>query len=411
MALFAYKAIHNETGEIVDTRVEAADQYELYSKLKKDGYNVVSSHEVVAGGEGGGFVDKINNLLSLLGSVPMRERIDFAKNTGSMLEAGLSLSKILTIFERQTRNKAFKKILNSIEESIKTGKTFSDALAAFPETFSPLFISMVRAGEEGGSLSTSLKQLGQQMEKNYLLQKKVKGALIYPGIIFTLMIVIGVVMLIVVVPTLSATFKELGVQLPISTRIIIGFSDFIKENYITALLLLIVAGIIGWATVHYHVGKKYFDYIVLKIPVIGKLVKEVNSARTARTISSLLSSGVEVVTTIEITKSILQNGFYRQVMEDVKEKVSKGEPISAVFLKNEHLYPIFVGEMVTVGEETGQLSKTMENVAIYYENDVDQTTKDMSTIIEPFLMIIIGVAVGFFAISMLSPMYNLVGGF
>jgi type IV pilus assembly protein PilC len=410
MALFSYKAIHNETGEVAEAKIEAADQYELYNKLKKDGYNVVSSYEISAGSKEGGILSKIT-ALSFLGSVPVRDRIDFAKNTGAMLEAGLSLSKILTIFERQTHNKAFKKMLVSVEESIKTGKTFSDALAGFPETFSPLFISMVRAGEEGGSLSTALKQLGQQMEKNYMLQKKVKGALIYPGIIFTLMIVIAVVMLIVVVPTLSSTFKELGVELPFSTRIIIGTSDFIKTNYIIATMLVIAAGIIAWATIHYHVGKKYFDFLILKIPVIGKLVKEVNSARTARTISSLLSSGVEVVTTIDITKNILQNVYYKAVMEEVKEKVSKGEPISAVFLKNEHLYPIFVGEMVTVGEETGQLSKTMDNVAVYYENDVDQTTKDMSTIIEPFLMIVIGAAVGFFAISMLSPMYNLVGGF
>ncbi len=409
MAFFSYKAI-NANGEVVEAKAEAADQYELYSNLKKDGLNVISSKEETSK-DGGGIMGRVNNLLSVFSSVPVRDRIDFAKNTGSMLEAGLSLTKILTIFERQTHNQAFKKVLVSIGEAIKTGKTFSGALEEFPDTFSPLFISMVRAGEEGGSMSSSLIQLGQQMEKNYLLQKKVKGALIYPGIIFCLMIAIGVVMLIFVVPTLSSTFKELGVQLPISTRIIIGTSDFIKSNYFVALMLLLIAGIVGWATVHYHVGKKYFDYLVLKIPVIGKLIKEVNSARTARTISSLLSSGVEVVTTIEITKNILQNTYYRQVMDEIKEKVSKGEPISSVFLKNEHLYPIFVGEMVTVGEETGQLSKTMENVAIYYETDVDQTTKDMSTIIEPFLMVIIGVAVGFFAISMLSPMYNLVGGF
>jgi type IV pilus assembly protein PilC len=237
--------------------------------------------------------------------------------------------------------------------------------------------------------------------------KKVKGALLYPCIIISLMIVMAFFMLVFVVPTLTSTFKELNVELPLMTRIIVGTSDFLRAYYLLAfagIAAIIVALRYFLKTV---TGKKIFDTVILKFPIIGTLVKEVNAARTARTLSSLLGSGVSVVDSLHITSDVMQNVNYKRVLLEAEKKIQLGSPISGVFLEAEKIYPIYVGEMISVGEETGELGPMLGKVAQFFESEVEQKTKDMSTIIEPFLMIIVGVAVGFFALSMVSPMYSL----
>jgi len=266
---------------------------------------------------------------------------------------------------------------------------------------------MVKSGEESGGLTSALKIVSSQLEKAYQLTKKIRGALIYPAIIISIMIVIGALMLIYLVPTLTATFKELNVDLPLSTQIVIFISDFLKNNIIFTLFGLCVIGFGLYVSFKTPKGKRVFDTFLLHVPIISGIVKQVNAARTARTLSSLLSSGVDVLVAIRITKDVIQNSFYKDVLQSAEVNVEKGEPISTIFLKNEKLYPAFVGEMVNIGEETGKLSAMLANVAEFYEEEVEQRTKDMSTVIEPFLMVFIGLAVGFFAISMLGPMYSL----
>jgi type IV pilus assembly protein PilC len=248
------------------------------------------------------------------------------------------------------------------------------------------------------------------MEKTYLLKRKIRGALMYPGIILTAMIIIGILMLIYVVPTLTATFKELEIDLPASTRAIILISDFLKDHTFIFLfgIFAIVGGLYAWS--QDPKGKRSLDYIFLHIPLISNLVRETNSARTARTLSSLLSSGIEVVNALEITKDVVKNSYYKEVLSKAENKIQKGVSLSKIFEEESDIYPIFVSEMVSVGEETGKLSDMFQRVAIFYEEDIDQKTKNMSTIIEPFLMIFIGVVVGFFALSMITPTYSLVGG-
>jgi type IV pilus assembly protein PilC len=208
------------------------------------------------------------------------------------------------------------------------------------------------------------------------------------------------------VPRLVETFAELGSELPMSTQFVIWLSNVFQNHYIIAFIVIgaIIAGF--YYGIRTPMGKKALDFSVLRIPVVGLIIKETNSARTARTLSSLLSSGVDLVLAIRITGEVLQNSFYKKVLEDASVRVEKGLPLSGVFLENEHLYPIFVGEMASVGEETGELAKMLSGVADFYEAEVEQKTKDMSTIIEPALMIIIGLGVGFFAVSMISPMYS-----
>lgn len=354
-----------------------------------------------------GLLDKLH-LGTLFAGIKMADKISFAKNVSTMLDAGLPLTRALSVIERQSRNKKLKAILSALSADIAKGDSLSTTMAKHPEAFSSLFVSMVKAGEESGGLSKSLRAVGNQLERAHLLTKKIRGAMMYPGIILTIMIGIGILMLLYVVPTITDVFKSMNVQLPISTRIIIFASDFLKNHFIVVFLgiVVVVAGIIYLAKTPY--GRRSFTALLLRLPFVGSVTKETNSARTARTLSSLLSAGVDFLIAIRITEEVLQNVFYKEVLKKAEANVEKGKPISEIFLAEEKLYPAFVGEMASIGEETGRLSEMFENVAVFYENEVEQRTKDMSTVIEPVLMVVIGIAVGIFAVSMLSPIYSLV---
>jgi type II secretory pathway component PulF len=220
------------------------------------------------------------------------------------------------------------------------------------------------------------------------------------------MITVAVLMLIYLVPTLTATFKELNVELPITTRTLIFASDILKNHYLLFFGGVCVSVVILYTLLKNKVTKKILERVSLVTPFVGGLIKQTNSARMGRTLASLLESGVDFVKAMDITADVVQNSLHKAVIIEARKNVERGEPISSVFSKNEHLYPIFVGEMMSVGEETGKLAEMLNSVALYYENEVEQKTKDLSTIIEPVLMLVIGVGVGFFAISMIQPMYS-----
>ncbi len=350
------------------------------------------------------FFKKLNNKG---GKISMQDRIVFAKNLGTMLDAGLSLNKALRVIERQAKKREMKLVVTSLIDDLAQGKPFHESLKAFPHIFSDLFIAMVAAGEESGSLASSLGVLSIQLEGSYNLTRKVKGAMVYPGVIVSVMILIGILMMVMVVPTLSKTFTDIGAELPFTTKIVIGVSNFMKDHWIVTFGLLVAALISGISFIKSKTGRYVVDVVVLRLPVIKELVIEINSARTARTIASLLKAGVDLIEVLRITEDVLQHHAYKAVMKEAQIVVEKGEPLSGVFEKYEKLYPAFVAEMTHVGEETGKVSDLLQNLAVFYETNVDQKTKDLSTIIEPVLMVIIGVVVGFFAISMITPMYSI----
>ena len=400
MTLYKYIAKDKE-GKEYERTVEAKARTDLYAVIREEGGSVVSIHEVT----------KMKSLISfgdMFGKVKTHQKITFAKNLGLMLGAGLSVTRSLEVMGKQSRSKSFKKLVANIGEDVSHGKTLSDSMKKYPKVFSSLFISMVKAGEESGTVSASLGVVANQMEKSYLLLKKVRGALIYPAVIISVMIIISILMLIFMVPTLTATFEGIGVKLPLPTRILISLSDFLVENTLLVLVTFIVLILFSAVFFKSVVGRSIVDSVSVRLPVIGAMIKEVESARTARTLSSLLSAGVEIVMALDVTIDVLQNHLYKNALKRVRMAIEKGESMSAIFSEYERLYPLFVGEMVAVGEETGKISEMLINVANYYENEVDQKTKDLSTIIEPVLMIIIGIGVGFFALSMLAPTYSLV---
>jgi type IV pilus assembly protein PilC len=394
--------VRNSEGAESKETIEAASRLAVYEQVEKGGSTVVSLEE-----KGASFEIPAWANITIGSGVKADQKITFTKNLSSMLGAGLTLSRALSVLGRQSENKVLKKTVADLENAVKAGASFHEALALHPKIFSRLFIAMTKAGEEGGKLADTLKVVGKQMETSRNLTKKIKGAMIYPSIILGAIVVIGVLMLIYVVPTLSSTFASLGVDLPRSTKIIVGMSDFAVDNVIVVFggLIAVAAGL--FFALRSKIGQSVVLTVALRMPVIRDLVKETYSARASRTLSSLLSSGVEMLTAIAITYEVVGDNRFGKVLKEAEERVRKGEALSATFMKYPKLYPVFVSEMVAVGEETGKLADMLGQVAEYYEQDVEGRTKDLSTIIEPFLMLFIGVFVGIFALSMISPIYSL----
>jgi len=394
--------IKKEAGGEEKRVIEAPNRFTVYSEVEKTGGLVLSIEE-----GGGGFSVPSWANVSFGSGVKMEERIAFTKNLAAMLSAGLTLSRALSVIERQSGNKALKSIVQDLSERVKKGDAFHEGLEAHTNVFNKLFVAMTKAGEESGTLADALKVVAKQMDRSFTLQKKIKGAMIYPAIILFAIVVIGVLMMIYVVPTLSAIFDDLGAELPAMTKAIIDMSDFMAANVILVFAILIVAilGIIGFLKT--KIGGNIMLTLSLHIPVIKTLVRETMSARAARSLSSLLSSGVEMLNAIAIAEEVVGDNRFGKVLNEAGVRVKKGDPLSAAFIENGKLYPVFVGEMMAVGEETGQVAGMLSQVAEYYENDVEEGTKDLSTIIEPMLMLLIGGFVGVFAVAMISPIYSI----
>ena len=398
--LFSYKA-KSDNGEIVEGVLDAEDRFSLARELKSRGQTPLSIRKKSAN-----FTDKLLTFQNILDRVSVGEQIILTKNLSGMLRAGLSLSRALSVLQKQTKNATLTKIFTSLSSDISAGETFSFGLSKFPNIFSKLFISITKAGEESGNLSGALSDIGVNLEKSHSLTKKIHGALIYPGVILGAMVLIGVLMFAFVVPTLASTFKELGVTLPLSTRIIIWFGNFFSNHLISSFLGIFAVAFSFYSFFRAKFMSKYIDFILIKLPVIGTLTKELNTARTARTVSSLLIAGVSITRAVEITQDVVQNIYYKAVLNETKVAIEKGAPFSQIFAQNNNLYPVMMSEMIQVGEETGKLSDMLLQVASFYEEEIENKTRNLSTVIEPLLMIIIGAGVGFFAISMISPLYS-----
>ncbi|HEX7724808.1 MAG TPA: type II secretion system F family protein [Candidatus Paceibacterota bacterium] len=402
MSHFNYKA-RKATGEMYSGEQDAADRFELYKIIRESGDEIVSFKEK---NTTHGVKKEVN--IPFLNRVKTPEKINFARNLGLMLGSGLSLARALSVLERQSKNKELKKVIVGLSAEVTRGSTLADALMQHPRIFPPLFSSMVHAGEQSGTLAEALKSVANQMESSYTLERRVRGALMYPGIIMCVMIVIGALMFIFVVPTLTKVFADLKVPLPAMTKAIISLSEGVQHHGILGAIILVFLVTLASYWFKKPTGKRFVHGLVLKIPGISGMVQEVNSARTARTLSSLITSGVEVVESVNITAMVVQNVYFKDVLAKAGTAIKKGELMSAVFGANSKYYPIFFAEMLSVGEETGKIGEMLANVSAYYENDVEQKTRNMSSIIEPILMVVIGAAVGIFAVSMIQPIYSLV---
>jgi type IV pilus assembly protein PilC len=397
MPTFFFKGERADGTEVKGKR-EADGKIALISMLQAEGIRIAEMKEVQK-------MSLAN--FTFLKSIKTEEKIVMTRTLSAMLKAGLALSRALSVLEKQSTNPLLKKTLTAVGEDVKKGSSLNEALAKHPKVFNTLYVSMVKAGEESGTLYESLMVVTLQMERSHTLMTKVRSAMIYPSVIFVAMIIIGILMLVFVVPTLTNTFTELGVELPPTTQAIITVSNFLKDQAIlsVALLVLLVGGFAYALRTKW--GNEAFSAAILHAPIVAPIVKETYTARTARTLASLLGAGVEVLRAIEITKEVVGHPGYARVLAAVHETVRKGDPIAKVFIENSKLYPVLMSDMIAVGEETGGVAQMLVNVAEFYEAEVEQKTKDLSTVIEPVLMLFIGGAVGVFALSMIAPIYSI----
>lgn len=405
MAEFVYK-LRNHSGDIVEGTIIADSRGEALDRVSSSNEGVVLLLK-----EKKSLNINLPFLDNLLHKIKLKDKIMFTRNLAGMLKSGLPVYRALSVLEKQAKNVFLAGVLRSLMKTVNDGGTLSEGLASYPKVFPPFFVAMVHAGEESGSLPESLQTIETYLQKSYDLRRKVKSAMMYPAVIISVVIVVGILMFIFVVPGLISMFADIGGELPKSTQFIIWLTNMIQNQALVLLLSVVV--IVGSMVYGLRSPKlkPLFHRLFLKIPLIKNLIKEVNTARTARTLSSLLSSGVSLMRSLEITQEVVQNLVYKKVIATASQRVSKGVSLSQVFAENPNLFPPMVSEMVEVGEETGHLSDMLSDISVFYEEEVENKTKNLSTIIEPMLMVFIGGAVGFFAVAMIQPMYSVLENF
>ncbi len=409
MPTFVYEA-RSTHGKVQTGTADAASVSELAHTLRADGHLLISAKEAPSPAHPASASREALGWFYRIQRVKLVDKINFARNLGVMIGAGLSLTRALTVLGTQTDNRKLRWALEGVAEAVNRGTSLADGLAEHPSIFNELFANMVRVGETAGNLEDVLKLVARQLQKEYDLTSRVRGAMIYPAVVISVMFLVGGVMMVVVVPKLVAVFQDLKVELPITTRAIIALSAFLQQFWYVALLGCVgaIVGLRWWRTT--PAGKRLLDWFWLALPIIGPLMRKVNAARFARTFGSLIESGVSVVQALDITSRTLTNHYYRESLAAAGESVVKGGAVSEALAREPDLYPPLVTHMMNVGEETGSTTDILHRVALFYEAEVARTSKNLSTIIEPVLMVVIGAAVGLFAVSMIQPMYSLVGG-
>jgi len=340
-------------------------------------------------------------------SIKLSQKIFFVQQLRVMLKAGISLSVALKTLQRQTTSKTFKIILVDLQGVVEKGNLLSKGLEHYKKAFGELFINMIKAGETSGKLEDVLSQLFIQMKKDHEIISKVKSAMIYPAIVILMMLAIGILMLIYVIPTLSGIFEEMNVPLPIATRALIWSSKFVVSYGFFLVIGLALFSVAFGRIISLPKGKKQLHSILLKIPVIGKIIRKINIARFCRSLSSLLITDIPIVQSFEITAKVLGNVVYKNALYEAKEKIKKGVGIQESLSPYSKLFPPVVLQMITVGEETGSLDNILEESAEFYEEDVSQTMENLPAILEPVLMIVLGLAVASMAVAVIMPMYSL----
>lgn len=385
--------------------LEAKNERELAKTLRREGYILIK-----ADSEEKKHKKKLAISIPLFNKVKLVDKMMFARNLRVMVAAGVSLPKALRILAGQTQNKKFQKALLNIGEEITKGRSFSSALKKCPTVFSELFVSMVKVGEESGTLEEVLRVLTNQMERDHEIRSKIKGAMMYPLVIVLAMTIIGILMLIMVVPKLAQVFADLGIELPITTKIVIAAGVFLSEFWYLLPVIAFILVFLVKISLRTKPGKLIIDTLVLKIPIVSSIVKKTNSAYTARTLSSLITAGVPIVRSLKVVSGTLGNIYYKKALLKAAEQVEKGNKLADALKPYEKIYPTLLIQMIEIGEETGETSDILEKLAEFYEEEVTNVTKNLSAIIEPILMLIVGAVVGFFAISMIQPMYSMLEG-
>lgn len=342
--------------------------------------------------------------------VKQKDIVIFSRQLSVMISATLPIVQSLRILVKQTENPYFKSVISELADEVEGGQKFSVALGKHKNIFTNFYVSMVRSGETSGKLDEVLVYLADQLEKDYDLRSKIKGAMIYPAFIISGLVMVGIVMMIFVIPKLTEMLTASGQELPAATRVLIATSSFMRDYW--WLLIIIVIGFV--AAIRFIVktpaGKKAKDMLLLRLPVFGKLFQRIYLVRFTRSLSTLIVGGVPLTAALKIVNEVVGNAVYQEIIEETIEAVEDGESVATVMLESS-VVPSLVSQMMSVGEKTGRLDEVLARVSDFYSREIENIVSNLTSLIEPFIMIVIGVAVGGMVAAIILPMYNLANQF
>lgn len=400
MPYFTYIA-KNQYGETVKGKVEARNIRQAAMELSIRKLLVIDVHPLTE--------DSLAAIKSLLFGIKFTDVVNFTRQLSTMISAGLPLATSLSILVQQSKSDMSRLVANLLQE-IEGGTAFGDALAKHPKIFNSIYVQLVKAGELGGVLDDILARLATNLEKNKDFRSKTRGAMIYPIIVVLAMFAVATIMMIFVIPKLTEMYTEFGADLPLATKILIGISSFMAK-----LWWLLGLGLFGaftlfqrWLKTRH--GRKAFDRFLLKIPILGELIKKIILTEFSRTLALLLGAGISLLQAMEIVTKGVNNVIYREALEEATKQIEKGVALSKAIARYEEFPPI-LHQMISVGEETGKLDDVLSKLSMYFEQESEQAVKNLTTAIEPLIMIVLGIGVGAMVIAVIMPIYNLTSQF
>lgn len=398
---FNFKA-KNSTGEVREGRIESASRDEAISVLQEKGLIPLFLQQESES------VNLLRNIEKIWGGVDQQELTVFYRQFATLVEAKVSITTALRAIEEQTQNKLLGSVLVEMTADVEDGMPLSESMMKHKEVFSSLAINMVRAGEISGNLQKSILFIADNTERAYQLNSKVKSALMYPGFVLSAAVIIGFIVFTVILPKLTKIFDEMAVAIPWYTKLIMGAGDFM-QSYWWAVLVIMIGGVVG---VLYYIktdsGREEFDVIKLKLPIIKRLYKFIYITRFSENLSVLLTGGIPIVKALMIVGDIVDNGVYRRIILKAAEEVKTGGVMSSVFAKHEEFPPI-LAKMIKVGEESGKISEVLKNISSFYDQEIDRMTKNMTALIEPILIVALGIGVAIMVFAILMPIYSITG--
>ena len=394
---YNYKAVTN-TGEKKEGAIDAPNKDLAIAALQRRGFIVISVKE-----EG----EKSLLKRDIFERIPPREIVILSRQVSTLFDAQVSALKAFTLLASNTENKLLKRKLTAVCDDIQSGNSISAALAKHPDVFSDFYVNMVKAGEESGKLNQVFDYLAGYLDRQYELNTKTKNALIYPAFVIGVFIIVMVLMFVLVIPKLSAIIESSGAAIPVYTRVVIGISNFFVSYGIFVLIFVVVAGIYMWRLSGTPRGKAYLGNLRLSIPVLGNLYTRLYLSRIADNMSTMLTSGVSIIRSIEITGKVVDSPVYQAVLEESGEAVKSGSSFSDALEKHSDHVPQIMIQMVRVGEETGNLSNILKTLASFYKREVDDAVDTLVGLIEPVMIVVLGLGVGVLLTSILVPIYNI----
>jgi len=395
MAVYKYKAT-GPGDSSVKGLVEAPNEAIAAEILKEKNLKIVSITE-----KSGNF-----DLALLISRVSAKDLVIFSRQFSVLVGSSVSIVQSLKMLANQIENPKFKMIIGEVSADVDGGVRLSDALQKHSDVFSEFFVNVIRSGESSGKLEDVLNYLADELEKDYDMTSKIKGAMIYPAFVFTAMMAVGAVMMIVVVPKLTGIMEETGMELPMATKAIIAISDFLTA-YWPMLIVAVIGSFFGFKYVKkIPIGKKIFDIISLKLPIFGKLFRTIHVVRFSRSIQTLLVGGVHISKSLDITAKVVNNIIYKDLIMRTKTEVEDGNSMSTVFATSPYI-PDMVSQMISIGEKTGKLDDILSSIAKFYGREIDSTVANLMTLMEPIIMVTMGLAVGVMVAAIIMPMYNM----